>query len=48
MFSGRSFLGIEGFYTLTETIINVLQRQTLRRKRLYEGIEFPEPNESGG
>ena len=48
VFSERSFLGVEGFYTLTETIINVLQRQTLRRKRLYEGIEFPEPNESGG
>lgn len=47
VFSRRSFLGVDGFYTLTETIVNVLQRQTLQRKRLYEGIVFPTPEGSG-
>lgn len=47
VFSSRSFLGLNGFFTLTETIVNSLQRQTLQRKRLYEGIFFPVPEGDG-
>ena len=48
VFSTRSFLGLNGFFTLMEAIVNSLQRQTLQRKRLYEGIELPPSGKNGG
>ena len=41
-FRMRTYVGIDGFYTLMETIVNSLQQSSLGRTRIYAGLSLCE------